>query len=82
MFGRAEANEAPRAVEPLKYGWVRVNRNVTTETRDGAVVYVYETATMTESAYAAYAGAQEAEARREADVIDDYTLALIEEGVL
>ena len=35
-----------------------------------------------EDAYAAYAGAREAEARREADVIDDYTLALIEEGVL
>lgn len=82
MFKRTEANEMPRAVEPLKYGRVRVNRNVTTETRDGATVYVYETATMTEAAYAAYVGAQEAEAKREAAVIDDYTLALIEEGVL
>ena len=82
IFKKAEANEKPRAVEPLKYGRVRVNRNVKTETRDGATVYVYETATMTEAAYTAYVGAQEAEAKREAAVIDDYTLALIEEGVL
>ncbi len=82
MFKRTEAADRPRDVEPLKYGKVRVNRNVTTETRDGATVYVYETAIMTEAAYAAYVGAQEAEARREAAVIDDYTLALIEEGVL
>ena len=82
MFKRTEAADRPRDVEPLKYGRVRVNRNVTTETRDGATVYVYESAIMTEAAYAAYVGAQEAEAKREAAVIDDYTLALIEEGVL
>lgn len=82
MFKKTESATRPRAVEPLKYGRVRVNRNVTTETRDGAAVYAYESAIMTEAAYAAYVGAQEAEAKREAAVIDDYTLALIEEGVL
>ena len=82
IFKKAEANEMPQAVELLKYGKVRVNRNVKTETRDGETVYVYETAVMSEAAYAAYAGAQEAEAKREAAIIDDYTLALIKEGVL
>jgi hypothetical protein len=37
---------------------------------------------MSEAAYAAYLGAQEAEAKREAAVIDDYTLSLIEGGVI
>ena len=82
MFKRTESATRPRDVEPLKYGNVRVNRNVEATERDGATVYVYESAIMTYAAYAAYVGAQEAEARREAAVIDDYTLALIEEGVL
>lgn len=82
MFKRAESATRPRDVEPLKYGNVRVNRNVEETERDGATVYVYESAVMSEAAYAAYVGAKEAEAKREAAVIDDYTLALIEEGVL
>lgn len=82
MFTRTESATRPRAVEPLKYGNVRVNRNVEEVGRDGTTVFVYESAVMTEAAYAAYVGAKEAEAKREAAVIDDYTLALIEEGVL
>jgi hypothetical protein len=82
MFTRTESATRPREVEPLKYGNVRVNRKVEEVKRDGTTVFVYESAVMTEAAYAAYVGAQEAEAKREAAVIDDYTLALIEEGVL
>ena len=82
MFTRTESATRPREVEPLKYGNVRVNRNVEEVERDGTTVFVYESAVMTEAAYAAYAGAKETEAKREAAVIDDYTLALIEEGVL
>ena len=82
MFKLTESATRPREVEPLKYGNVRVNRNVEEVERDGTTVFVYESAVMTEAAYAAYAGAKEAEAKREAAVIDDYTLALIEEGVL
>ena len=80
MFKRAEANEMPRAVEPLKYGRVRVNRNVKMETRDGATVYVYESAVMSESAYAAYVGAKEVAQKREQEIADETILALIEEG--
>ncbi len=80
MFKRTEAADRPRDVEPLKYCRVRVNRNVTTETRDGATVYVYESAIMTEAAYAAYVGAKEVAQKREQEIADETILALIEEG--
>ena len=82
IFKRAEWNEKPPAVMRTRRGEFRVTRGVVETERDGATIWAGETATMTEAAYAAYVGAQEAEARREAAVIDDYTLALIEEGVL
>ena len=82
MFKRTEAADRPRDVEPLKYGRVRVNRNVTTETREGATVYVYESAIMTEAAYAAYVGAREVAQKREQEIVDETILALIEEGSL
>ena len=82
LVTRAEWNEQPPAVMRTRRGEVRVTRGGVETERDGATVWTGETATMTEAAYAAYVGAQEAEARREAAVIDDYTLALIEEGVL
>lgn len=82
MFRHSEWNAMPPKVQRLRNGDLRVVRNVTTMERDGETVYVGEVAVMTELAYAAYIGAQEVEAKREAAVIDDYTLALIEEGVL
>ena len=87
IFQLAEWTERPPEAAKTK-GGVRVTRNVREETRtdvesgEAHTVYVGEYAVMSEAAYAAYAGAKEAEAKREADVIDDYTLALIEEGVL
>lgn len=91
QFVKAEWNEKPPAVEPLKGGLVRVNRNLVEETReaeDGSThsMWVGETLVMKEEAYFAYAGANEAEARRERvvaeEAIDEYTLALINEGVI
>ncbi len=81
-FKMAEWNERPPAVQPVKGGLVRVSRKVEPVERDGVTVWRGEFAVMSEAAYAAYMGAQEAEAKREAEVIDDYTLSLIEEGVL
>ena len=86
-FQRAEWNEKPPEVEALKGGLVRVNRNLVEETRtseDGSTytMWVGETAVMTEPAYYAYEAASQVEAKREADVIDEYTMELIEGGVL
>lgn len=81
-FKVAEWNERPPAVQPVKGGMVRVSRKVEPVERDGVTVWRGEYAVMSEAAYAAYLGAQEAEARREAAVIDDYTMSLIEGGVI
>ena len=81
-FVKSEANSAPKAVEKLKYGNVRVNRNIATEERDGQTVYTYETTIMTETQYAAYLGAQEVALKREQEIQDETVLALIEEGSL
>lgn len=81
-FKLAEWNMKPPRVEALKGKMVRVTRKVEAVERDGVTVWRGEAAIMSETQYAAYVGAQEAAARREAEVIDDYTLQLIEEGVI
>lgn len=80
MFKRTESVTRPREVEPLKYGNIRVNRNVEEVERDGTTVYIYESAVMTEAAYAAYVGAREVAQKREQEIADETILALIEEG--
>lgn len=72
----------PLEAKTAANGTVIVARNVREEIRDGATVYVGEEAIMTPEAYSAYIGAQQAETRRENDVIDEYTMELIEKGIL
>lgn len=81
-FKIAEWNSKPPEVQRLRHGGVRVTRNVEAVERDDETVWRGECAIMSDAAYAAYVGAREVEQRRESEVIDDYTLALIEEGVL
>lgn len=81
-FKIAEWNSKPPEVQRLRHGGVRVTRNVEAVERDGETVWRGECAIMSDAAYAAYLGAQEAEAKREAAVIDDYTMSLIEGGVI
>ena len=81
-FNLAEWNAKPPAIQPLKGGKVRVTRKVESFERDGTTLYKGECAVLSEAAYAAYMGAQEAAERREAEIIDDYTLSLIEGGVI
>jgi hypothetical protein len=82
MFRKCEANTRPPQVERLKFGNIRVNRNIAETTRDGQTVYEYETAVVPEAVYAAYAGAQEVALKREQEIADETILALIEEGSL
>lgn len=82
MFTTCEWNNEPNAVEKLKNGSYRVNRNITTITRDNITLYRGETAIMTAESYAAYLGSQQAEQKREDAIIDDYTQELIEEGLI
>lgn len=82
MFKRTEWNASPAAATMLKDGRYMVARKVEAIEREGVTVYAGELAIMTETQYAAYIGAKEVAERREAEIIDDYTLQLIEEGVI
>lgn len=82
MFEYTEWGALPPNVRKIVGSRVIVSRNVRAEERDRRTVYVGESAVMSESAYAAYVGAKEVETRRENDVIDEYTLDLIEKGIL
>lgn len=86
MFKITIWNEAPKAAVKLPDGRWRVSRNVERVEElceDGHRTYYRgEEALMSEAAYAAYVGAMEVAERREAEIIDDYTMSLIEGGVI
>ena len=82
MFKRTEWNASPAAVTRLKDGRYIVTRKVEAIERDGVTVWTGESAIMSETQYAAYVGAMEVAERREAEIIDDYTMSLIEGGVI
>lgn len=82
LFKPTEWNDRPPSHKKMPDGSWFVTRNVEPFERDGVTFYRGESAYMSATEFAAYVGAKEAESRRESDIIDDYTLALIEEGVL
>lgn len=87
LFKKSESRVMPAESEAITGGRYLVRENIKTEERecsDGQkiTVYVYEEAVMTNAEYAAYAAVKEMEAKREADIVDEYTLNLIEEGVI
>lgn len=82
MFKLTEWNTKPPQAQKLAKGGYLVTRKVEAVERDGATVYVGEAAFMSETQYAAYVGAMEVAERREAEIIDDYTMSLIEGGVI
>lgn len=53
-----------------------------TESGEEYTAYVGESAIMSETAYASYAGATQVETKRENAIIDQYTQELIEGGIL
>lgn len=82
MFEYTEWDAMPPNMRKIVGNRVIVARNVHTEERDGRTVWVGESAIMSESAYAAYSGAAEAEKRRENAIIDEYTEQLIKGGII
>lgn len=82
LFKYTEYNERPPTVQRLKGGKVRVARNIQSFEREGETFYSCEMAIMSESAYTAYEGAREVALKREADIVDETILTLIEEGSL
>ena len=83
MWRYAESNERPEAAIALSDGRVLVRRNITSKkTTEGNTVYQYEERIMSAVEYGTREAVNDMELKREAEIIDDYTLELIEEGVL
>lgn len=83
MWRTAESNTKPAAAETLSGGRVLVRRNITSkQTEEGNTVYQYEERIMSEVEYGTREAVNEMELKRETEIIDDYTLELITEGVL
>lgn len=83
MWRTAESNEQPETAIELSGGRVLVRRNITSkETAEGNTVYQYEERIMSEVEYGTREAVNEMELKRETEIIDDYTLELITEGVL
>lgn len=83
MWRTAESNTEPAAAETLSDGRVLVRRNITSKkTTEGNTVYQYEERIMSEVEYGTREAVNEMELKRETEIIDDYTLELITEGVL
>lgn len=83
MWRTAESNTEPAVAETLSDGRVLVRRNITSKkTAEGNTVYQYEERIMSAVEYGTREAVNDMELKREAEIIDDYTLELIEEGVL
>ena len=87
LFKKSESRIKPNETEAITGDRYLVRKNIRTEERsdtDGNAVtmYVYDEAVMTEAEFSSYSAVQQVEAKRETDIIDEYTLVLIEEGVL
>lgn len=83
MWRAAESNTKPEAAIALSDGRVLVRRNITEKrTEEGNTIYQYEERIMSTVEYGTREAVNDMELKREAEIIDDYTLELIEEGVL
>lgn len=83
MWRTAESNTKPEAAIALSDGRVLVRRNITEkQTEEGNTAYQYEERIMSAVEYGTREAVNDMELKRETEIIDDYTLELITEGVL
>ena len=83
LWKLAEANEIPIELQTLPDGRIIVRKNITSRTtEEGNIVYKYEERVMQQLEYAVVEAVEAKESKREAEIVDEYTLKLIEEGVL
>lgn len=87
QFIKSESQIRPQEVEAITGDRFFVRKDIkeiqkTDDEGNVSVVYQYEEAIVTAPEYAAFAAVAAVESRREAEIIDDYTLKLIDEGVI
>ena len=86
-YVQTESRVQPKETEQISGSRYLVRQNIKQESRtddNGAafILWIYDEAVMSEAEFAAYQAVNSFEATREADIIDDYTMQLIEEGTL
>ena len=83
MFTKAQSKEKPLAVENVGNGRYVVRQNIT-ESNDeqGGVFYTYDENIVTKDVLDVMQCVEAVEIKREAAIIDEYTMQLIEEGSL
>lgn len=87
LYRRTESRVQPTETQPTTNGRYFVRKNIRKESRadtNGAAfdLWIYDEAVANEAEFAAYLAIQGAEMLREAEIVDEYTLKLIEEGTL
>lgn len=87
LFRKSESAFRPQTTEALSDGRFFVRRNIVPKERINEigttiVFYTYEEAIMSAAEYAAFIAVSEVESKRERAIIDEYTLTLIEQGVI
>lgn len=83
LWTKAESNEYPVEIQKLNNNRIIVRENIKQETtNEGNIKYVYDERIMNEMEYAVIEVVNGIELKRENEIIDEYTMILIEEGVL
>ena len=83
MFAKAQSKEKPLAVENVGNNRYIVRRNIEIATDEqGEKFYTYDENIVTKDALDVMQCVEDVEIKREAAIIDEYTMQLIEEGSL
>ena len=83
MFVKAQSKEKPLAVENVGNNRYIVRQNIEASTNEqGEMFYTYDENIMTKDALNIMQCVESVEIKREATIIDEYTMQLIKEGSL
>lgn len=83
MFTKAHSKEMPLAIENVSGGRYMIRKNIAKEVDEaGEVSYSYEENIVSKDALDVMQCVEGVEIKREATIIDEYTMQLIEEGSL
>ena len=83
MFTKSQSKEKPLAVENVGNGHYIVRQNITKlKDEQGGTFYTYDENIVTKDVLDVIQCVENVEIKREAAIIDEYTMQLIEEGSL
>ena len=83
MFKKAQSKEMPLAVENVGNGRYIVRQNITeAQNEQGEMFYTYDENIVAKDVLDVIQCVENVEIKREAAIIDEYTMQLIEEGSL